>query len=76
MKKFVVDELYYAPGLYGPSYIVECVGRTETTITLHEIDYPDSDPYTKDIVIQGDTETCLAWEYKGHTAYICAGEEE
>jgi hypothetical protein len=74
MKQFKKGETYTWPGLYGPSWDVTVVGRTEKTVTFQEAGYEDpADWTTKEVLVDTDgTEMCEAWEYRGHKSYIRA----
>jgi len=76
--KFEIGREYRRPGLFGPSYWVVCVERTETTAkfigedSLRETEIDHAAYDTLDIEHDGDTEVCECWEYRGHRGYIRA----
>lgn len=76
--KFEIGREYHRPGLFGPSFWVVCVERTETTVTfisegwLNEAEIDPGAYATLDIEHDGDTEVCECWEYRDHRGYIRA----
>lgn len=74
MEAFEKGDLYTWPGLYGPSWTVRVVDRTEKTVTFQEIGYPDPRDWTTlEVLVDTDgTEMCEVWEYRGHRGYIRA----
>lgn len=80
MIKFIVGEVYKKSGLYADSYFVECVSRTDTTVSFKEEDCKEADieeikiEFDRDDELGIEWEICEAWEYKGHKAYIHANK--
>lgn len=74
MAKFEKGKTYTWPGLYGPSFDVKVVERTEKTVTFQELGFPDPvDWIPLDVLIDTDgTEMCEVWEYRGNKGYIRA----
>jgi len=70
MKKFKVGETCYCSGLYGFDYSVEIVSRSDKKVV-----YKYTDDYklnVAEIILQGDVESIVAWEY--HSQYAPPGE--
>lgn len=74
--KFEVNEIYTWPGLFGPSWEVRCVARTEDTVTFKEIGYEKYEGDTLEIEIESceeqEIERCVCYEYFGEIGYIKA----
>lgn len=71
--EFKIGEEYIRPGLFGPSFWVRCMERTEETATFAQVGYEDDpDRVTLKIEHDGETETCECWEYRGAHGYIRA----
>lgn len=73
MQQFKRGKEYVAPGLFGPDYEVRCIDRTRTTVTFQQ-DGAESQ-LVREIIMDGGTETCPCWNYRGHTGYIRASSE-
>ena len=70
--KFKVNEIYTRPGLFGPSWDVRCLARTEHTATFEQVGYEEDGGVEITIELDGETEVCMCWEYMGHNGYIRA----
>lgn len=71
--EFKIGQEYIRPGLFGPSFWVRCMERTEGTATFAQVGYEDDpDWVTLELEHDGDTEVCECWEYRGHHGYIRA----
>lgn len=70
--KFKVNEIYTRPGLFGPDWHVRCLARTERTATFEQVGYEEDGGIELEIELDGETETCVCWEYMGHLGHIRA----
>lgn len=73
--KFEVGSIYTRPGLFGPSWYVTCMARTENTATFAQTGYEQDleDWATIEIMIDtSGTEICECYEYMKHKGYIRA----
>lgn len=76
MAKFEKSQEYRRPGLFGPSWWVRVMERTEKTVTFAQVGYehePPTEWTTLEVLVDTDgTEMCECWEYRGHQGFIRA----
>ena len=71
--EFNIGQEYIRPGLFGPSFWVRCMERTEDTATFAQVGYEDDPDWVMlELKRDGDAEVCECWEYRGHHGYIRA----
>lgn len=76
MIQFEKGKEYIRVGLFGPSWWVRVMERTEKTVTFAQVGYehePPTEWTTIEVQVDTDgTEMCECWEYMGHKGYIRA----